>query len=177
MNASNGSAGAPQVDVYLALGSNQGDRMGFLREAIEWISTWPEVDALEVSGVYESAYVGPFAPQSPYLNLCVRLRTALGAHELLDRTQALERDAGRDPHRSQYPRTLDVDLLLHGQSVHDDELLTVPHPRLRERRFVLQPLSDLCAGLRLPPDGASVAEVLVALDSSDQPLRRWEVPA
>lgn len=166
---------SPLVDVYLALGSNQGARGEILASALASIRAWPELTEFEVSPVYECAYVGPFVPQDPYLNLCARLRTPLGAHELVMRTQELERRAGRDPHGHQRPRTLDIDLLLHGQAEIDDPDLRVPHPRLRERRFVLQPLHDLAPGLRLPPDGTRVAALLARFAADEQPLRRWEV--
>lgn len=175
MNQPGDAKVSPLADVYLALGSNQGARGEILADAIESIRRWPELTEFEVSPVYECDYVGPFAPQDPYLNLCLRMRTALGAHELLCRTQELERRAGRDPQGHQRPRTLDIDLVLHGRSEIDEPGLRVPHPRLRERRFVLRPLHDLTPELRLPPDGTSVAELLARFAADEQPLRRWEV--
>jgi 2-amino-4-hydroxy-6-hydroxymethyldihydropteridine diphosphokinase len=160
-------------DLFLALGSNVGDRAAHLDAALSAFRAWPEAEEVQASSTYECDYVGPRGPQDPYLNMCVRLRTALSAHEVLARTQILERKAGRDPHGHELPRTLDVDLLLDGQRELHDPVLDLPHPRLRERRFVLQPLSELRADLRLPPDGVTVRELLHAFDSGQQPLRRW----
>lgn len=162
-------------EVYLGLGSNQGAREEFLADALVAMRSWPEVSALVASAVYESEYVGPTGPQAPYLNLCARLRTSLDARQILARTQELERTAGRDPAGHQLPRTLDIDLLLHGDQVLDVPTLTIPHPRMRERRFVLQPLYDVAPDLRLPPDGTPIAEALAGLGSGEEDLRRWEV--
>ena len=177
MNQPEDAAASPLVDVYLGLGSNQGAREAFLADALARIRTWPEVGELEVSGVYESDYVGPCGPQAPYVNLCARLRTALGAQELVARTQELERSAGRERTGHQRPRSLDIDLLLHGEQQIEEPGLRVPHPRLRERRFVLQPLCELRPDLRLPPDGTPVATLLAGFAPDEQPLRRWEVQA
>jgi 2-amino-4-hydroxy-6-hydroxymethyldihydropteridine diphosphokinase len=129
---------------YLALGSNQGDRRGHLRRAIASLP-----DVRRVSGVYETAPVGG-PEQGPYLNCVVEIDTDLGPRELLATCQQVEQDAGRVRTVHWGPRTLDVDILLIDDLAVDEPDLVVPHPRMAERRFVLQPLADL-APERCPP--------------------------
>lgn len=123
---------------FLGLGSNLGDRRGFLRSAV---AALPDLAA--VSPVYETDPVGGPAGQGPYLNLVAELRTALPARALLALAQRLEAIAGRVREERWGPRTLDVDILLVGDEVSSEEDLVVPHPRLAERPFVLAPLADL----------------------------------
>lgn len=123
---------------FLALGSNLGDRLGYLRQGI---SSLPDVVA--VSPVYESAAVGGPPGQGPYLNAVAELHTALSPRELLGAARAAEAAAQRERRERWGPRTLDVDVLwVDGESV-DEEDLIVPHPRMWERGFVLAPLADL----------------------------------
>lgn len=129
---------------YLGLGSNLGDRTGYLRRAV---ATLRQVDAcLAVSPVYETAPVGG-PVQGPYLNCVVRLDTDLSPRELLQLAWQLESDARRVRTVKNGPRTLDVDIvLIEGLELETPEL-TVPHPRMGERAFVLAPLEDLDAAL------------------------------
>ena len=128
--------GGPGVRrAFVALGSNLGDRAGHLRAAVRGL---PDVDA--VSDVYETKPVGG-PEQGPYLNMVVRLRTAIGARGLLARCRALELAAGRVRVVKWGPRSLDADVLwIDGETV-DDPDLAVPHPRMYERDFVLVPLA------------------------------------
>ena len=129
----------------LALGSNLGDRWGFLRDAV---ASLPDVVA--VSNVYETPPVGG-PSQGPYLNCVVRLETLLGARALLDEARRRENEAGRERIERWGPRTLDVDVLwVDGEEV-DEPDLEVPHPRMFERAFVLVPLFDVAPDL--VPDG------------------------
>ena len=129
---------------YLALGSNEGDRRGNLRRGI---ASLPGVRRL--SGVYETAPVGGPA-QGPYLNCVVEIDTGLGPHDLLAECQRVEHEAGRVRSVRWGPRTLDVDILLFDDLAIDEPGLVIPHPRMAERRFVLEPLADL-APERCPP--------------------------
>lgn len=125
---------------YLGLGSNLGDRLGHLRRAIEALRSID--NSLAVSPVYETAPVGGPA-QGPYLNCVVRLESELSPFELLEVAHRLEAEAGRVRTVKDGPRTLDVDvLLIDGTELQTPEL-TVPHPRMYERGFVLAPLEDL----------------------------------
>ena len=133
------------VEACIGLGSNLGDRDATLAAAIESLRCSPGVCVVAVSPVYETEPVGP-GSQGPYLNAALRLRTTMSPRELLDRLFEIEADAGRE--RSgvrNEARTLDLDLLLYGDRIVDEEGLTVPHPRLQERPFVLEPLCGVAA--------------------------------
>ena len=127
---------------FLALGSNLGDRWAHLRRAVAALQ-----DLARASPVYETAPVGGPPGQGPYLNAVVELRTTLDARRLLEVGQGLEAAAGRVRGERFAARTLDVDVLLVGDQTVDEADLTVPHPRMWERSFVLVPLSDLAPEL------------------------------
>lgn len=147
---------------YLALGANLGDRLASMRIATRAL----EDAGIRVSArspVYETAAVAD-EPQPPYLNAVVRVETALEPRALLERCLAIEAALGRERPRPRAPRTIDVDLLLHGSAVIDEPGLVVPHPRLLERSFVRAPLAAVAEpGLRHPVTGEA--------------LDRFEVPA
>jgi len=131
---------------YLALGSNLGDRLANLQLALDELAQHAAVDVIAVSRVYETAPVGG-PEQGEYLNAVVALDTSLSPHELLHLAQAIERSAERVRDVRWGPRTLDVDVLLYGDRTIDDGDLTVPHPRMWERAFVLVPLRDVAPEL------------------------------
>jgi 2-amino-4-hydroxy-6-hydroxymethyldihydropteridine diphosphokinase len=133
------------VRVFLGLGSNLGDREDHLRRAVAGLP-----DLVAVSPVYETEPVGGPAGQGMYLNLVVELETGLTPPELLALAHRLEGEAGRVRTVHHGPRTLDVDVLLVGDLVVDEDDLVVPHPRVWERRFVGEPLADLAPEL-VPP--------------------------
>ena len=135
---------------YLSLGSNLGDREAYLRNAVADLP-----DVVAVSPVYESSPVGG-PPQDDFLNAVVALDTPLSPRQLLDLAYQLETRAGRVRTVRWGPRTLDVDLLLVADLVIDEPDLTVPHPRMNERAFVLAPLADLDPSL-VPPGRAKWA--------------------
>jgi 2-amino-4-hydroxy-6-hydroxymethyldihydropteridine diphosphokinase len=132
---------------FLGLGSNLGDRERFLREAVASLGS----AVRRVSPVYETEPVGGPPGQGPYLNVVVEIDTDLSPRELLAVCHRLEAAAGRVRAERWGPRTLDVDILLVDGVTVDEEDLTIPHPRMWERRFVLAPLSDLAP--ELVPDG------------------------
>ena len=147
---------------YLGLGSNVGDRESHLRSAIELLrECGVEVEA--VSSTYETEPVGEVLDQADFLNAAIRIRTELEPEALLDLCKEIEVARGRAldaPRHS--PRPLDVDLLLLGDLELSSERLTLPHPEVSSRRFVLAPLLELDSELALP-DGQPVAELLAAL--------------
>ena len=133
------------MEAYLGIGSNLGDRWAHLRTALAGLVV---LDAgVVVSPVYETAPVGGPAGQGPHLNCVARIDTELSPRELLGVAQRLEAEAGRVREERWGPRTLDVDILLYEGFTSDDPELTVPHPRMYERAFVLAPLEDLAASL------------------------------
>jgi 2-amino-4-hydroxy-6-hydroxymethyldihydropteridine diphosphokinase len=131
---------------YLALGSNLGDRLAHLQLAVDALAQVPGVAILAISRVYETAPVGG-PPQDPYLNAVVAIETNLDPYELLHRGQEIEARAERERAERWGPRTLDVDVLLVGDARVDNDDLTVPHPRMWERGFVLAPLRDVAPDL------------------------------
>ena len=143
---------------YIGLGSNLGDREGNLRTALARLTELGEVRA---SSFRETDPVG-LTDQPRFLNAAAELSTDLPARDLLDALLTIERDLGRDRAREERwgPRTLDLDLLLYGDEVIDEPGLRVPHPRLAERRFVLEPLHELAPGLVLP-DGPAIRDLIV----------------
>ncbi len=143
----------PRRRAYLGIGSNLGDRVAHLQDAVDGLGRAPGVTVVAVSRVYETAPVGG-PSQGDYLNAVVAVDTTASARELMELGQRLEAAAHRERKERWGPRTLDVDVLLVGdEEVHAPDL-EVPHPRLSERAFVLAPLADLdpaWAGL-VPPD-------------------------
>jgi 2-amino-4-hydroxy-6-hydroxymethyldihydropteridine diphosphokinase len=147
---------------YVGLGANLGDREATLRRAIELLASTQGIEVAAVSSLRETDPVG-YADQPRFLNGAAALDTELAPGALLDRLLVVERELGRVRGRGpRYgPRALDLDLLLYGDEVVDEPGLTVPHPRLAERRFALEPLHELDPGLRLP-DGRAVREMLAS---------------
>jgi 2-amino-4-hydroxy-6-hydroxymethyldihydropteridine diphosphokinase len=131
---------------YLALGSNLGDRASHLQSAVDELDAMPGVRVVAVSRVYETAPVGGPA-QGDYLNAVVAVETELDPYGLLAAAQACEQHAGRERRERWGPRTLDVDVLLYDEVQTDDPALTIPHPRMWERGFVLAPLRDVAPEL------------------------------
>jgi 2-amino-4-hydroxy-6-hydroxymethyldihydropteridine diphosphokinase len=151
---------------FVGLGSNLGEREVTLRAAVKRLRGLPGVEVKRVSSFRDTNPVGVL-DQPRFLNGAVELETDLTARALLGALLELERAFGRDrsagpPHG---PRTLDLDLLLYGDATIDEPLLEVPHPRLHERRFVLEPLAELDPGLEVPGQG-SIQALLARLDST-----------
>ena len=154
---------------YLGLGSNEGDRLGNLRAARDALAAHG-VEVLASSSAYETAPQGEVLDQPDFLNACLRVRTALGPEELLDAAKAVERELGREPGGVRHgPRPIDVDVLMLGELSFRSERLSLPHPEVTSRRFVLEPLLELDLELALP-DGTPLAPALDAV--RDQPVRR-----
>jgi 2-amino-4-hydroxy-6-hydroxymethyldihydropteridine diphosphokinase len=154
---------------YLGLGSNEGDRLANLRAARDAL-VLHEVAVEASSSVYETAPQGEVSDQPAFLNAALRVRTALGPEELLDAAKAVERDLGREPGGLRHgPRPIDVDVLLLGDLEYTSSRLSLPHPEVTSRRFVLEPLLELHPELALP-DGTPLASRLDAV--RDQPVRR-----
>jgi 2-amino-4-hydroxy-6-hydroxymethyldihydropteridine diphosphokinase len=138
---------------YVGLGANLGDRERTLRAAAEALAAEEGVEVVSVSTLRETEPVG-VGEQPRFLNGAAELETTLTARELLDRLLAVEQRFGRVRIPGEHgPRTLDLDLLLYGDEVVDEPGLAVPHPRLHERRFVLEPLAELAPGLVVPGRG------------------------
>jgi 2-amino-4-hydroxy-6-hydroxymethyldihydropteridine diphosphokinase len=151
------------ITAYIALGSNLGDRSGYLGQALAALRQTEGVEVTRVSPVYETRPVGGPPGQGAYLNAVAELRTTRDAHDLLNVLLAIEQGLGRVRHERDGPRTIDLDLLLYDDLVCADGRLTVPHPRLHERLFVLQPLAQLAPGLVHPILKRGIADLLAEL--------------
>jgi 2-amino-4-hydroxy-6-hydroxymethyldihydropteridine diphosphokinase len=150
---------AERAAAYVALGSNLGNRGAHLAGAVEALRALPGVEVTALSPVYETDPVGG-PPQGAYLNAVVALRTELAPEVLLARLLEIESRAGRERGAERdAPRSLDLDLLLYADEKIDAPGLAVPHPRLHERAFVLEPLARLAPELVHPVLGVSVAEL------------------
>ncbi|HEV8337511.1 MAG TPA: 2-amino-4-hydroxy-6-hydroxymethyldihydropteridine diphosphokinase [Candidatus Polarisedimenticolia bacterium] len=144
--------------IFLGLGSNLGDRLDHLRQAIESLQD-KGVRIVRLSAVYDTDPVG-YRAQGNFLNLVAEVDWQASPRELLERCQAVERERGRARAVRDGPRTLDLDLLLFGDRILKETDLTLPHPRMHERRFVLQPLAELAPLLRHPVLGMTVGTLL-----------------
>ena len=147
---------------YLGLGSNEGDRLAALRAASEAVGRLG-AEVVRASSVYETAPQGPVGEQGDFLNACLAIETALGPEQLLGACKQVERLLGRRAGGvDQGPRPIDVDVLMLGEVELRSERLVLPHPQIRVRRFVLEPLLELDPALALP-DGTALAPLLEGL--------------
>lgn len=149
---------------YIALGANLGNPVSTINDAIDALVALPGSIFLAMSSLYRTAPVG-LKHQPDFINAVVAVKTHLSPRELLDELFAVEARFGRERTVKNAPRTLDLDLLLHGDTVMHEDGLTLPHPRLHERAFVLAPLAEVAPDLVIPGKG-SVADLLAAC--SDQ---------
>lgn len=127
---------------YLSLGSNMGDRVGMLRQAVRLLKEHPAIEVMNISSLYETAPIG-FTEQDVFLNMVVQLQTSLTAYELLEICQDIEQTLDRKREIRWGPRTIDLDILLYNQDEFETKNLVIPHPRMHERAFVLVPLLEL----------------------------------
>ena len=151
---------------YVGVGANLGDRERTILRAVDQLAGAPGVEVIAVSSLRETAPWGP-VEQPWFLNGAVTIETDRDPRELLDLLLEIERTLGRDHSGERYgPRTIDLDLLVVGDVTCDEPGLTLPHPRLHERRFALEPLAELAPDLVLPARGA-VAELLAAVEADE----------
>ncbi|MDN7243837.1 2-amino-4-hydroxy-6-hydroxymethyldihydropteridine diphosphokinase [Planococcus sp. N028] len=129
-------------DSYLSLGSNMGDRLDMLQQAVRLLMEHPAIEVAGISSLYETDPVG-FTEQASFLNMAVHIKTTLTALELLDVCQSIEQRLDRKRIVRWGPRTIDLDILLYNEEHIETERLVVPHPRMQERSFVLIPLLEL----------------------------------
>ena len=150
---------------YVGVGANLGDRRGLIREALRRLDRIDGVRVRKRSRIIETDPVG-VTDQPRFLNAVAEVETRIEPAPLLRNLRRVERELGRRRHRRWGPRTIDLDLLLWGDRSMATRSLTLPHPRMAERRFVLAPLAELCPGRRVPGTGRTVRGLLKTLERS-----------
>ncbi|GAB5495927.1 MAG: 2-amino-4-hydroxy-6-hydroxymethyldihydropteridine diphosphokinase [Phycisphaerales bacterium] len=163
------SARYGMTEAVVALGSNLGDRQSCIRESLARIEELPGTSVVRVSTLIETDPVGPIE-QGTYLNGACLLETDLDAMQLLAELLTIERELGRERDTEQRwgPRTIDLDLLIFGDQVIDEPGLTVPHPRISERLFVLEPMNEIVPELIVPPGRLTVHQLYQKLTQTGE---------
>jgi 2-amino-4-hydroxy-6-hydroxymethyldihydropteridine diphosphokinase len=155
----------PSQSVYLSLGSNLGNREANLNRAVRMLRDPDRVMLERISSCFETEPVG-YRDQPWFLNLALEIRTSLTPRQVLDRCKRIERSMGRVPTFQGAPRVIDLDILLYGKRIVDDLDLTIPHPRMARRRFVLEPLSEIAPDTIHPVLGMNLRSILLACPDS-----------
>lgn len=153
---------------YIGIGANLGDARAMVREAIASLGRMEDSKLVAASSLYRTAPVG-YLDQPDFINAVAAVETALAPHALLAALRALEQQHGRVREFKNAPRTLDLDVLLYGDVCLDDETLTLPHPRMHERAFVLAPLAEIAPDTPIPGRG-TVRELLI--QCADQAIEK-----
>ena len=156
--------------VYLGLGSNLGDRRRNLEAALEALRAHPQIAVSAVSSFLETDPVGGPPGQGKFLNAAAGIETDLSPETLLEELKRVERALGRTPGPRWGPREIDLDILLYSDTILETGTLVIPHPRMRERRFVLAPLAEIAPTARDPVTGLSVRDLLARLRTERQTL-------
>ena len=150
---------------YLGLGTNIGDRLGYLNKALKILNSNPNINITKKSKIYETKAWG-YKEQADFLNMCIEIETSLNPYELLNACQGVEQDLNRERKIRWGPRTIDVDILFFNDIILQEENLEIPHPRIKERAFVLIPLIDLNDKLKI--DNISINEYLKSLTTEER---------
>jgi 2-amino-4-hydroxy-6-hydroxymethyldihydropteridine pyrophosphokinase len=157
---------------YIALGSNIEPRENYLLKALEMLRQEKKIRIVQVSSIYETAPVG-YTKQGDFLNMVAEIETGLSPEQLLDFCLNVEKQLGRKRTIRFGPRTIDLDLLLYGDVVMESERLTIPHPRMAERGFVLIPLAEIAPDLDIPLFGP-LSGLVRKLSAEQKKVKRWE---
>jgi len=156
--------------VYLGLGSNLGDRRRNLEAALDALRAHPQIAVTAVSSFLETDPEGGPPGQGKFLNAAAGIETDLAPESLLEELKRIERSLGRRPGPRWGPRQIDLDILLYGDTILETGTLVIPHPRMRERRFVLEPLAEIAPDVRDPVTGLAVRDLLARLGTERQTL-------
>ncbi|WP_062051257.1 2-amino-4-hydroxy-6-hydroxymethyldihydropteridine diphosphokinase [Bacillus sp. JCM 19034] len=158
---------------YIALGSNIGERHLYLEKAIILLNKEEEIKVYKQSSIYETDPVG-YEDQQRFLNMVVEIQTSLTSEQLLEKTQQIERSCGRTREIKWGPRTIDLDILLYDQENMEMEHLMIPHPRMWERAFVLEPLKEIAPAFYIADKGKTVSELYNELPEKEG-VKVWKV--
>ena len=157
---------------YLSLGSNLGDRMNYLKLAIQALACHPKINVLAISSVYETDPVG-YTDQGKFLNMAVKIKTSLYAEELLETCLEIEKSLGRVRETKWGPRTIDLDILLYNNENRKTDRLIIPHPRMHERLFVLIPILEIDLFLKIPTIDKPLIDILEQIPNK-KGVRLWK---
>jgi len=157
---------------YIALGSNLGDRFGYLTQAIILLEGQEKISVINTSSIYETDPVG-YTEQDQFLNMVIKVATSLSPVELLDTCLDIELKLGRKREIKWGPRTLDLDILLYNHEIVETEKLTLPHPRMSERAFVILPLLEMDPYIKLPNAREPLANDLLRMPDREG-VRIWK---
>lgn len=160
------------MNVFLSLGSNKGDRRASIREALNRIGMLLDTRVTDRSSLYESSPVN-FEDQPYFLNIVCRIETGMDPFTLLGSVLNIENDMGRVRKKKWGPRNIDIDILLYGDVCVSTPVLTIPHPRMFERAFVIVPMMEIAPGLKFP-DGRKPADVLREIGEEQRVVRLAE---
>jgi 2-amino-4-hydroxy-6-hydroxymethyldihydropteridine diphosphokinase len=156
--------------VFIGMGSNLGDRAVQIRKAVESIGMMPATEIVRMSSIYETSPVG--IPDQPrFLNAVIEVSTRLVPRDVLKEVRKIEKELGRTEYRRWGPRTIDLDILLYDNDVIISDELTVPHPRMTERKFVLVPLAELDPAVVHPVEQKTVGMILARCSSMEEVVR------
>lgn len=162
------------VQAFIALGTNIEPRYEHIKEALDLLSDATNIEIKNKSSIYETDPVG-YLDQADFLNQVIEIETSLASIELLDVCQSIEKELGRQRTIRFGPRTIDLDILIYAEKVIDEERLTVPHPRMHERAFVIVPLAEIAPNLLVPPTQKSVESYKKMLSEADlAEVRMWK---
>jgi 2-amino-4-hydroxy-6-hydroxymethyldihydropteridine diphosphokinase len=157
---------------YIALGSNMGDRFGYLTQAIILLEGHEDITVVNTSSIYETDPVG-YTDQDQFLNMAIQVETSLSPVELLDTCLEIELKLGRKREIKWGPRTLDLDILLFNHENIETEKLTIPHPRMKQRAFVILPLLEMEPNLMLPNMKEPLKDCLLSIPDREG-VRIWK---
>lgn len=159
---------------FIGVGSNQGDRLAQIAAAAQMLGESPGICEFVCSPIYETQPIGPVGPET-FLNAVFQMFLRISPMQLFSRLQQIEAELGRRPPRAA-ARPIDLDLLIYDDLVFQNEVLTIPHPRLTQRAFVLRPLADLAPDSCHPESGFSVSELLAFLPEPNEIIGRFADP-
>jgi len=158
--------------VYLGLGANLKNPKYQIKKALTKISQHPKIKILKIAPFYQTQAIGNNTPQPDYINSVVKIKTRLSAYQLLKYCQQLENQQGRIRKEHWGARTLDIDILLYHQQIINIPLLIIPHPRMHQRAFVLNPLSDINPKIKIPKIPKSLTTLL--LETKNQNIKKTQ---